>query len=74
MLSQINPIDLEQELMDLVTRLAENDYSPQKQSAINLIPVLYKYVSKESKKILLEYKRIIKNLFDFSVCGYFIQI
>lgn len=64
MLSQINPIDLEQELMDLVTRLAENDYSPQKQSAINLIPVLYKNVSKESKKILLEYL-IIKNIINF---------
>ncbi len=51
---QINPSELEQELMDLITRLAESEYSPQKQSAINLIPVIFKNVSKENKKTLLE--------------------
>jgi hypothetical protein len=54
LLSQINPGDLEKELMELLSRLAESDYSPQKQSAINMIPFIFKYVSKENKKILHE--------------------
>lgn len=40
--------------MDFINRFADSDYSSQKQSAINLIPVIYKNVSKENKKVLVE--------------------
>lgn len=58
LLSQINPGDLENELMELLSRLAESDYSPQKQSAINLIPLIFRHVSKENKRNLHEYLTI----------------
>jgi hypothetical protein len=54
LLLQINPGELENELMDLLNRFAESDYASQKQSAINLIPVIYKYVSRENKKNIIE--------------------
>ena len=41
-LSQINPSDLETEIMDLINRLSSSEYIHQKQTAIPIIPLVLK--------------------------------
>ena len=52
--SQINPADHESDLMEFVKKFGESEYCSQKKSAINIIALLYKHVSKENKKYLTE--------------------
>lgn len=54
-LSQINPVEHETELIEMVNRLANSEYSNQKQSAIHLIPAIYKFLNTSNKQILLGY-------------------
>jgi hypothetical protein len=52
--SQINPSEHEDELMEFIKKLCESEYCPQKKSAINIIPSVYKYVSKDNRKYFNE--------------------
>jgi len=54
-LSQINPQDndIESLLMDLITRLLRSEYIIQRNSAINLITPVYKFMNQEHKLILI---------------------
>ena len=52
--SQINPTEHENDLMEFVKKFGESEYCSQKKSAINIISQLYKYVSNDNKKCLVE--------------------
>ena len=54
LLSQINPTEHENDLMEFIKKFGESEYCSQKKSAINIIPQLYKHVSKDNKKCLVE--------------------
>ena len=58
-LSQVNPADYEADLMDLINRLSSSEYINQRQSAINLIPVVFVHMSGNNKTNLVRYKIII---------------
>jgi hypothetical protein len=48
-LSQINPTDIESELIDLIVKLSTSEYMNQRSSAINLIPSIYKFLNPISR-------------------------
>jgi len=52
--SQINPSEHESELMEFIRKFSDSEYYSQKKSAINIIPLLFKHVTKDNKRNLSE--------------------
>jgi hypothetical protein len=55
-LLQINPSDIEGEIIDLINRLLAKEYATHKIPAIDLIPTIYSYLSQSNKSIIVKYK------------------
>jgi len=55
-LLQINPTDLENDIIDLIQRLLSKEYVTHKIPAIYLFPVIYPYLSQSNKSIVVKYK------------------
>ncbi len=53
-LSHVNPKDYETDIMDLILRLGNSEYMNQRQSAINLIPVVFTFMSNNNKANLIK--------------------
>ena len=53
-LSHVNPKDYEADIMDLILRLGNSEYMNQRQSAINLIPVVFTFMSNNNKANLIK--------------------
>lgn len=54
-LSLVNPSDYENDLVDLITRLANSEYANQRQSAINLISPVYKFLNSTNKNTMANF-------------------
>ena len=52
--SQINPSEHESELMEFIRKFSDSEYCSHKKSAINIIPLLFKHVTKDNKRNLSE--------------------
>jgi hypothetical protein len=55
-LSQVNPSEFENDLVEMLTRLALSDYANQKLSAINLIPSIFNSLSTSNRIVVTGYK------------------
>jgi hypothetical protein len=53
-LSQVNPSDFEADLLDMINRLSASEYINQKQSAINLISIIYKNFNNVNKNVAIK--------------------
>jgi hypothetical protein len=53
-LTIVSPCDLEDDLMNLINRLATSEYLSQKHSMMNLVPLVYKWFQQKNREIILK--------------------
>ncbi len=55
----VNPNELEEDLMNLINKLASSEYTAHKQSMLSLVPIVIKNFQIKNKETILKYIKLI---------------